>query len=512
MAELLVGWPILWALVVLAAPSNRWRPRLLPVGALIQLLLVVQALLLPDPVQSSLAAEPFLKLDPLGRILLPLIGVLFFLCACYAPGYLAHRQQRDNRVLCTCLMLSLGMMTLVILSHHLGLMWVAMEATTLITAPGLYFNHNPRSIEATWKYLLLCSVGIALALLGSLFLAYAAFTAGQHSSLLFEDLVRIAPALSRPESKPWLHAALVLLLVGYGTKMGLAPMHTWKPDAYGEAPGVIGALLAGGLTNCSFLAILRFVQIAYAAQEGPYVQRLLIILGLSSMTLAAAFMARQRDFKRMLAYSSVEHMGILALGVGIGGSATYAALLHVVANALTKGVLFLSAGNIHRAYDTKATAEVTGVLRRLPISGAFFLLGFLAITGSPPFAPFVSEYSLLAAAFREGHYVLGGLFAFLLLIVFFGFGSVVTSMVFGQSSPAASNTNYRDGVLTIGPIVAFTLLILVLGVWMPKEFADQLRSGANFLQQPTAAESKDIAESDRIPSARNSGEFRYERK
>src|SRR5262249_40933747 len=156
------------------------------------------------------------------------------------PAYLALRPDRPNRVLCACLPISLSMMTLVILAHHLGLMWVAMEATTLASAPGLYFNQNTRSLEATWKYLLICSVGIALALLGSFFLAYAALYPGLEPTLLLEGLLDQAPRLSHP----WLHAAFVLLFIGYGTKMGLAPMHTWKPDAYGEAPGLVGALLA----------------------------------------------------------------------------------------------------------------------------------------------------------------------------------------------------------------------------------------------------------------------------
>ena len=201
-------------------------------------------------------------------------------------------------------------MTLVTLSHHLGLMWVAMEATTLASAPLLYFNHNARSLEATWKYLLIGSVGIALALFGSFFLAYAMLKAGRESTLLFDQLVKDAPYLS----PPWLHAAFVLLFVGYGTKMGLAPMHTWKPDAYGEAPGIVGALLAGGVTSCAFLAILRVYQICRAGADAEFAREIMVFMGLFSMAVAAVFMARQRDFKRMLAYSSVEHMGILVLG------------------------------------------------------------------------------------------------------------------------------------------------------------------------------------------------------
>ena len=171
--------------------------------------------------------DDWLQLDALGQVVLGLISVLFFLCSLYAPGYLALRPDRDNRVFCANLLFSLGMMTLVTLAHHLGLMWVAMEATTLVSAPSIYFNHNPRSLEATWKYLLIGSVGIALALLGSFFLAYSALKANLETTLLFEQLIEHASELS----PSWLHAAFVLLFIGYGTKMGLAPMHTWKPDA-----------------------------------------------------------------------------------------------------------------------------------------------------------------------------------------------------------------------------------------------------------------------------------------
>jgi hydrogenase-4 component F len=474
MAELLVCLPAALAIVAFAWPANASRPWWLPVGGVAHLALTAQALQRPE----LKGLGDWLKLDPLGKVFLGLVSVLFFLCAWYAPAYLALRKERNNRVLCACLLLSLSMMTLIILSHHLGLMWVAMEATTLVSAPGLYFNHNPRSLEATWKYLLICSVGIALALLGSLFLAYAALYEGQKSSLLFEDLLKEAPKLS----PPWLHAAFIFLFVGYGTKMGLAPMHTWKPDAYGEAPGMIGALLAGGLTNCAFLAILRFVHIANAAGEADFARRMMVFIGLFSMALAAGFMARQRDFKRMLAYSSVEHMGILVLGAGIGGTATWGALLHVINNALTKGVLFLSAGNIHRAYNTKMTADVHGVIRRLPVSGALFLLGFLAITGAPPFGPFVSEFYLVSAAFREGHPVAGSLFAFLLLVVFIGFGATVTSMVFGRPSADAEQTPFHDNVFTSWPIVAFALLVLVIGVHIPPQLKTLLGEAAAYLE------------------------------
>ena len=188
----------------------------------------------PEPA----ALGGWIVLDRLGRPFLGFLSVLFLLASFYAPSLPRRLAGASNRVFCACLLTFLSMMTLIIESHHLGLMWIALEANTLASGPLLYFHRNPRSLEATWRYLLIGSVGIALALLGSFFLGYAALHAGLEGSLFFDDLIRQAPLLSRP----WLHAAFVLLLIGYGTKMGLAPMHTWKPDAYGEAPGLVGAL------------------------------------------------------------------------------------------------------------------------------------------------------------------------------------------------------------------------------------------------------------------------------
>ncbi|MEW6272290.1 MAG: proton-conducting transporter membrane subunit [Thermodesulfobacteriota bacterium] len=466
--------PLLLAGVAFVTPSERWRPWLVALGGALHLVLVVLALRTPEV--SALGG--WLLLDPVGRLILALVSVLFFLCSLYAPGYLALRPERSNRVFCTCLLGFLGTTTLMTESHHLGLMWVALEATTLASAPMLYFNRNRRSLEATWKYLLIGSVGIALALLGSLFLAYSAFREGLVTSLLFEDLVRDAPHLSRP----WLQSAFVLLFVGYGTKMGLAPMHTWKPDAYGESPGLVGALLAGGLTSCAFLALLRFYQICSAAGEAEFVRQLMVLIGLLSIAVAGVFMARQRDFKRMLAYSSVEHMGILVLGMGIGGAAVFGALLHLVNNGLAKGVLFLSAGNIHRAYGSKLTVSVSGALRRVPVSAALFLGGFFAITGSPPFGPFLSEFTILRAAIDSGQLVVGGLLLALLFVVFVGMGATVLSVVQGEPSKTLAEDGFRDGPLTVGPAIVFLALVLLLGLYIPPPLDALLRDAASFVE------------------------------
>jgi hydrogenase-4 component F len=463
--------PLLFALAALLVPPSRARHWLVPMGAGVHLLLVVLALL--GDAELS-AFDGWLVLDELGRIVLPLVSVLTFACSLYVPTYLRLRSERPNRVFCGALLALLAMMTLIIESQHLGLLWVALEANTLAVAPLLYFNQNPRSLEATWKYLLIGAVGIALALLGTLFLAYSALATGGHGSLLVDDLVRDAPLLSRP----WLHTAFIVLFVGYGTKMGLAPMHTWKPDAYGEAPGVVGAMLAGGLTTCAFLALLRFYQICAAAGEGAFAREIMVVMGLVSIAVAAIFMVRQRDYKRMLAYSSVEHMGILVLGIGIGGIAAFGALLHLVNNALVKGVMFIAAANIHRAYGSKTTDTVSGALRRSPASGALLLVGFFAVTGTPPFGPFLSEFTILQGAIAAERYGIAALFLVLLFVVFVGMGSTVLAVVQGKPKDDLPDTGFHDSLGTVGPALVLLIVVLVLGLWVPPALETALRDAA----------------------------------
>ncbi|HVE87697.1 MAG TPA: proton-conducting transporter membrane subunit, partial [Myxococcales bacterium] len=441
LAFALVLWPLGLAAAAFLLPSARWRPWLLPLGGGVRLALTAAAL----PRSDVAALSGWMQLDALGKVLLLLVDVLFFVCALYAPAYLKLRASRDNRTFCACLLVFLGTSAVVAQAHHLGLLWVAIETSVLASAPLLYFDRNTRSLEATWKYLLIGSVGIALALLGSFFLAYSAVHGGLGSSLLVEDLVRDAPKLS----PAWLHAAFIFLFVGYGTKMGLAPMHTWKPDAYGEAPGLVGTLLAGGLTGCAFLAVLRFFQICQAAGQAAFARQMMIAVGLLSMVVAGAFMVRQRDYKRMLAYSSVEHMGILVLGVGVGGGAMFGALLHLLNNGLTKGVLFLCAGNIHRAFRSKLTTEVSGALRRVPASGALFLAGFFAITGTPPFGPFISELTILRAAMRGDQVWVAAAFLVALTVVFLGMGANVLHIVQGEPRADRPATGFRDTALTV---------------------------------------------------------------
>jgi hydrogenase-4 component F len=406
------------------------------------------------------------------------VSILFMVCSVYGVGYLRYRRERSNRVLCIGLLVCLSAMSLAAISHHLGLMWVAIETTTLAMAPLIYFNRNARSIEATWKYMLICSTGIALALLGLYFLAYATMVSGQGATLQLETLI------SRAGSLPpaWLNVSFVFLLVGFGCKTGLAPLHTWKPDAYGEAPGLVGALLAGGLVNCALLGILRIYQVCFAAGNAPFFREAMVALGIFSMATAAVFMVRQSDFKRMLAYSSVEHVGIIAIALGIGGGALYGALLHLLNNALTKGVLFLAAGNIHRSYGSKSREVVRGGLRRLPWSCGLFLAGFFAITGSPPFAPFVSEFAIISAIFSSSHFVVGGFMLLFLAAIFLGMSQTVLPMMMGEMPQGLARTAYRDRALSIAPPLAMMGLILLLGLWVPQPLHELLNQAVALLE------------------------------
>ena len=437
----------------------------------------------PGPMFSG-----WLLLDPLGLLFLSITSLLFLAAAVYGASYLSHESRGSKKdieenlffsnapeqVFTGCLLLFLSTMTLVTVSQHFGLIWVAVEATTLASSPLIYFHRHHRSLEATWKYLLICSVGIALALLGTFFLAAAARPIGSHTPIVVTNLVGQAGLMNIP----WLKAAFLFFLVGYGTKMGLAPLHTWLPDAHSEAPSVVSALLSGALLNCAFVAILRMQQVCIAAGQAAFGQQLLLVFGLLSMAVAAVFIIGQADYKRMLAYSSVEHMGILALGVGIGGMASFGAMLHAVNHSVTKAMLFFVAGNILAVYKTKSTGEVKGVLRVLPISGLLWVAGFLAITGSPPFGLFLSEFTILKAAMETGHVAAAIACAALLAVIFIGMASVVIRMAQGEPATTMPNPGRREALLSVVPPAVLGAIVLMLGVYIPPVVSEAIRSAA----------------------------------
>jgi hydrogenase-4 component F len=453
---LLIIVPLAGAGIAALWPSDRTRPWLLPIVAVIHLVLTFWMFFNP-PVVTPTA---WLGFDPLARAVLPMISLLFVVCAAYAVPYLRIRAERPNRVFIAMLLAILGLLSAGHQARHLGVLWIATEAVTLAAVPLLHFNSTPRAFEATWKYLLIGGTGIALSLLGSFCLGYASLHGGGIGDLTFTGLTAQGAGLSRP----WVLTAWVLLLVGYGTKMGLAPMHTWKPDAYGEAPGIIGAVLAGAVTTVAFTAILRVRAVIGAAGEGPMADRTLLVIGLFSMLVAALFLLGTRDYKRMLAYSSVEHMGILGIGAAFGGPGVAAALFHVWSNGLTKGALFLSAGNIRRAAGSPSMDNVRGMSLVTPRSAAIFVTGMFAVTACPPFGPFFSELQIVRAGFVSGHGWAIGMFLGCLLLAFFGLTRVVFGIVDGRPNGPVK-TNGKKFIETTA-VIAPPLLLLGFSLWL----------------------------------------------
>ncbi|HYD39649.1 MAG TPA: proton-conducting transporter membrane subunit [Anaeromyxobacter sp.] len=423
-----------------------------------------------------------LALDELGRLFLSLTSVVFALAALYTVSYLrdgTHDAPARPHRLVPALLWFLAAMSLVTLTHHLAVLWAAVEATTLATAPLIAFYRRRPALEATWKYLLLCSVGIALALLGTFCLGIAASGVPGGATLTLDTLVQAARAGAM--ARPWLEAAFVLALVGYGTKMGLAPLHTWLPDAHSQAPSPVSALLSGVVLNGAFLGILRFHQVVVASGDAAFAQALLVLLGFASIALATAFMVKQRDYKRLLAYSSVENMGVLAVGVGVGGTAAFGALLHAVNHSLAKAGLFLLAGNVLRAYGTTAAGEVRGVRRRLPATGALLLLLALAIGGLPPFGPFMSEFLVFEAALRGPTPWLGVAFAGLLAVAFLGLAGVLVPMLQpGAAAPGGDGApRARERLLSVLSPALVAGAVLVLGLGLPPFLKELLGAAAS---------------------------------
>jgi hydrogenase-4 component F len=258
--------------------------------------------------------------------------------------------------------------------------------------------------------------------------------------------------------------------------MGLAPMHTWKPDTYGEAPSLVSGLMAGALTSCAFLGVARATGIMAAAGLENFARPVLIAFGLLSLAVAAAFIIGQQDLKRLLAYSSVEHMGILVLGLGLGGSGTYGSVLHVLNNGLAKGWLFLVVGNIGMAARHDRAATGHGVVRTLPVSGALLVAGLFAVTGSPPFGLFVSEFTILRAAIGTGHVWTAAAMLLLLAVIFIGIATLVLDVALGEPAPGAARVR-ESGWLLIGPLV-LAAAVLLLGVHIPGPLREVLARAA----------------------------------
>ena len=363
-----------------------------------------------------------------ASLILAVTSILFFCTSLHLCFWLpADRKAAELRggkhgmseVLFTALLLTfLATMTLTALAQDFGMLWVAVEATTLTSAPLINFHRSKTSLEAMWKYLLLCSLGIGLALFGTMLLS-ASLPAD--ASLAFKGMQVI-----RPE---WFKVAFVFCFAGYGLKTGLAPFHTWLPDAHSEAPAPVSALLSGSLLNCALLGLLRLRDTAPAGLQG-FCNGFFIFFGIVSLLMAAFFIIRQKDFKRMLAYSSVEHMGLIALMAGFGCFEVM--LTHITFHSLTKMALFLTAGNLLLSYGTRKIDAVRGAFSRLPRNGALWMAGMLLICGTPPSPLFFTEMALVKTA----GVFWGGIILLLLFVIFCAMADIVIKMCTGNAAEA----------------------------------------------------------------------------
>ncbi len=476
---LLVGLPVLLSLASLAGRSPAAILRLCAVGT------VAVSLLAAVPVAVVLAGgEPlvmlgdWIRLDALSALHMMVLCIVYSLGALHSPGYFADEVRKNTLDTAAARRYgglwfgSLSAMLVVLLSNNMGVMWVGIEATTLLTAFLICVHVTPGSLEAMWKYLLMCSVGVAMAFTGTLLLSASTGPTAVHGneSLLWTSLMASAGGLNVTLVK----AGFIFMVIGYGTKAGLAPMHNWLPDAHSQAPAPVSAIFSGFLLNASLYCILRTLPIVEAATGGQgWGREILIAAGLLSILTAAAFIVVQRDLKRLLAYSSLEHMGIIALGAGLGGAGAFAAMFHMLSHSLGKSTAFLSAGRIIKAYGTNDMRRLTGTLAASPLWGAGLLSGILGLVGTAPFAIFFSEFMILRAAVDSGEWVTAVLFLLGMCIVFAGALRFLLPMVWKprDPKPVFPKATVLEHFIVILPLSALLLLGVLMPGFLTKAFA-----------------------------------------
>jgi len=467
--------PFLLAVPAVAACVSVWAggrtPRISVISALatLGLAVAVAAEGFGAPAQRSL--DGAIYLDALSALVVLVVALVAALATIQSVTYLrnevdgGHLQPERVHWFYVWFHLSVLAMLVVPLLNNLGLMWVAIEATTLTTALLVGFFRRGRDLEAAWKYLMLCTVGIAFALFGIVLTFYAASHAlGPGAAGLEWDRLRASAASLDPGLT---RLAFVLILVGFGTKAGLAPMHTWLPDAHGQGPTPVSALLSGALLPCALYGVLRFHLLAAGAVGFTFSSDLLIGIGSLSMLVAVPFVLVQHDLKRLLAYSSVEHMGIVVLAVGIGSPlALFSAAFHLLNHALAKSTLFFAAGAIGQRYGTLRLAHLRGAIDLARIPALALLLGTLAITGVPPFAPFASELGIARAGLAGRPSAIGGTIAFFIatVLIFGGMLFHVLQVVLREPPRKVYVGSLGPSWLLLGaPLAA----LLAIGVWLP---------------------------------------------
>jgi hydrogenase-4 component F len=468
--------PILGACVILAVGSGRRvKPLALLTGSveILAILRVVWHVYSSGPVQAG----QYLRADALSVFFLLNIALISGLTLVYSLDYLQHVQSErfaSPRWFYGMLFFFIFTMVGVCLSSNLGLLWIMMEATTLTSALLVGFYNTRGAVEASWKYLIVCTVGIAFALFGTIVLYLVAVRSGLSPSVALDWVPLMEAARHFSGNHQLLKLAFVFVAVGYGTKIGFFPMHSWLPDAHAEAPSPISAMLSAVLINCAMYALMRYDAIMSRAIGAGFSHTLLLVFGIASVVFAGLLIVVQRDLKRLLAYSSIEHMGVVAIGVGLGGTlGLYGALLHIFNHSVGKSLLFFTAGNIRENFGTLRMDRIGGLGRSSPRTAMALVAGSVAILGLPPFGLFVSEFAILNEAFKQSKLVVAGVFLVMLSVVFGGMLWHLFGMLFREPrfTPGPTRMVLSESL----PIVVAVLCLLLFGLHVPAGFTWLIR-------------------------------------
>ena len=387
------------------------------------------------------------------------MSIVFLAVAIYNNGYTKNEASltRKLRHYTYMVLFFVFSMTGAVLSTNLGASWVFIEGTTLASAYLIYFHKTKHSIEAAWKYVFICSIGIALAFVGIILMTVAT---GNLNTLFYSELFNNAPLFNHF----WLQLSFVFILFGIGTKMGLAPVHFWLPDAHAEAPSPISALLSATLLNSAFLMIVNVFRIMVLSGCDSFARLMLLAMGFLSLFITAVFVYHINNYKRMLAYSSIENMGILAIGTALGGVGMLAAIIHLIGHSLIKASFFLTSGNVLEIYGTKKIKSVTGLMKTDRKTAWLWVASFLGIVAFPPSVLFISEFLMVKTMFLKGHFILCALFLLLLTIVLYGLGKAVIKMSF--SAPTHEVEPVKLSWTMYLPQVVMLILAFVIGFFM----------------------------------------------
>jgi len=432
-------------------------------------------------------ASGWIRLDSLGAVFLIATALLYAVAGVFSVGYLGvEARERDfphfARRYYALLNLFAWSMLAVPLAGDFGTLWVAVELTTILSALMVALDRTDAALEASWKYVLIASCGLGIALL-AIILLYATGTATLGDAYVprFDRLLHAAGGLSDDAVR----LSFVLAVVGFGTKVGFVPTHTWLPDAHSEAPAPVSALLSGSLLAAAFYAILRFFQVTAAAGDRPFAEHVLLVFGAASLVAAALFVLRQGNYKRLLAYSSIEHMGVIALGIGFGAPIAVAgALLHVLTHASAKGLAFFGSGSMLRRYGTKEVDGVQGAGTGAPWTGPMFLAAALALCGLPISGVFRSEFQIVSGGMAQPRFVWVALLIVFVNLAFMGVVWHAGRMVL-TPAPAGDTPREASGWMVAG-MLGCLVVVIALGVHVPGDLSALLTDASRRLTEPTA--------------------------